>query len=78
MCAKVCRWRNREKLQKLYDECKDKIENELNLIKLIKTMKLLKIVLRNSLFTETIEYEAQHSNKCTIDIDGSDEDTDEE
>lgn len=72
MCRSICPWNKRIKLQKLYQRSKDKLGKEVGLINFLKTIKLLKIVLRNSIFTDKIRFETIHSNKCTIDLDSED------
>ena len=51
----------------------EKIEKMLNVIHLQKKIKLLDVVMKNSICSGTIKYEAMHSRKCTINLDTEDE-----
>jgi len=42
---------------------------------MVKTLKVLKIAMKNSILTDKVKYESAHSKKCTIDLDSQDEDS---
>ena len=42
---------------------------------MVKTLKMLKIAMKNSILTDKVKYESAHSKKCTIDLDSQDEDS---
>ena len=44
---------------------------------MVKTIRLLKVALKNSILTDKVKYESIHSHKCTIDLDSQDEDLDD-
>lgn len=78
LCPRVCKkWSKGDKFQKLYDISKEKLQNNLNIFKFIRTLRLLKVVMRNTVFTKNIEYDCVHSNKCIINLDNSSEDSSE-
>ena len=52
-----------------------KIANDLNIFAMVKSIKLLKVALKNSILTSKVKYESIHSQKCTIDLDSNDEDS---
>lgn len=54
---------------KLYKKSQDRIDRDLNVYSIIQTLKQLKVVLKNSIFTDKIKYETVHSYKCIIDLD---------
>ena len=70
----IC-WSKREKLQRLYEKSNERIDKELDLIKVVKNMKSFRVFLKNFLMTDKIKFELAHSMKNCIDIDtDSDED----
>ena len=52
ICPKVCNWKKRDKLMKLYNKGKDMFEEELSLINLLKNLQLLQTVQKNHIFTD--------------------------
>ena len=47
-----CCWKDKAKLQKLYEESEDKIANQLDFIKIISNLQKLKILLKNSMMND--------------------------
>lgn len=70
----IC-WKKRDKLQRLYTFSEDRIQKELDLIKVVRNMKSFKILLKNFLMTDKVKFEITHSIKNILDIDT---DSDEE
>lgn len=58
---------------KMYAESKIRIQKELNVVKLIKSMYLMRTLLKNSILTDELKYGCIHSKKGTIHLDKSDE-----
>jgi len=56
-CLKyICKWKKAKDLELLYKKGKKKIEQELNVIRLIRNMNFIKIFMKNSVLTEKITY----------------------
>ncbi len=53
----------------LYKLGKKRMKNELNISKLVKNLRNLKILIKNSFLNEKISYMIYHSQKNTLDID---------
>lgn len=62
-------WSNVTKFQQIYNETGDKIETELNIIKIIKNLKDIKILMKYSLLTKELKHQIRHSEKYLIDLD---------
>ena len=58
---------------KMYKESKIRIQKELNVVKLIKSITLMRSLLKYSILTDEIKYGCIHSKKGTIHLDKSDE-----
>lgn len=54
-CLKCC-WKNHDKLMKLYKESEEKIDSELDVIKITNSLRKLKLLLKNSLLTDEIHF----------------------
>lgn len=79
LVCKVCPlWRKKAKLQKLYDRAQHKIESQLNLFKIMKNMRMMKIAMRSNNLDKNVEYDCLHSHKCIINLDTSCEESIEE
>ena len=48
-------WKNKEKLTKLYEKSSEKIDHHLNIVKIIKNLKYIKILMKNSLMDKYIK-----------------------
>ena len=57
---------------KLFNEGKLRIEKDLNIIKLVRNIKRLKILMKSSLLTQDVKFQIAHSVKNCIDIDEHD------
>ena len=47
----------------------------MNIISILRSIKLMNVAMKNSILTDKVKFETIHSNKCTIDLDSQDEDT---
>jgi len=54
-CLKIC-WKNHDKLMKLYKEAEEKLDSELDVIKITNSLRKLKLLLKNSLLTDEIHF----------------------
>ena len=48
------KWKNKGKLQKLYRTGEDRIESEMNIIKIMNTIRNIKIILKNSMMSSHV------------------------
>jgi hypothetical protein len=55
VCFPFKSWNKKKKLQKLYDIGSQRIENELNIVKLMNSLRNLKIVLSHSIMNQDIK-----------------------
>jgi len=68
-CCKPKTWKNVNKFKKLYRIGENRIEKELNIVKIMKNIKDIKICLRNSIMDDRVKFEIGHTNKKVIDVD---------
>ena len=54
LCFDCC-WSKKRKLQKMFDDGTQKIENHFDVIKIVKSLKKLKILMENSFLTEDVK-----------------------
>ena len=54
---------------KMYEEGIYKIEKDLNLVRLVKMLKRINILMRNSLMTSKIDFEIAHQPDNCLDLD---------
>mmetsp|Transcript_9208 Transcript_9208/g.15487 ORF Transcript_9208/g.15487 Transcript_9208/m.15487 type:complete len:175 (+) Transcript_9208:410-934(+) len=64
-------WRKKDKLINLYEQSVERIESELDVIKIIKGLKDLKILMKNSVLNPEVKYQIKHSSKYLIDLEDS-------
>lgn len=70
-------WNGRKRLIKLYNKCETRLNNELDLVKLIKMLRQLKIVAQHSILDDMLKYQIEHSDANVIDIEsGAESDLD--
>ena len=62
-------WSKKRKLLKLIHEGKKRIEKELDIVKIMKSLRDIKLLMKNSLMTPDIKYQVAHSEKNFIDIE---------
>ena len=56
-------------MQRLYEEGQDRIETELDLVKLMKNLRNMKVLMRNSLMNKQVKFDILHSYKNLINLD---------
>jgi len=64
-------WKNRDLFVKLQKEGTDRIDKELDILRLIKNLRNMKILLRNSIMDDKAKFWVNHSDKKIIDLDGN-------
>ena len=60
-CFPGCCWPKYRKLRRLYGEGMERIDRELDIVKIIKTLRMAKIFLKSSLVTPDIKFAIQHA-----------------
>lgn len=64
-----CFWSKYKKMNMFYKLGKERVEKELNISKLVKNLRNLKILIKNSFLNDNIGFMIYHSRKNTLDID---------
>ena len=77
LCCSCC-WKKKEKFQSLFEQCQDKVDSQLDVMKLIQNLAKLKIILKNSLMSPEIVCQIQHSAKFLVDIDNLSDESDDD
>ena len=70
-----CLFKKRTKLQKLYEIGSEKLEGEMNIVKIIKNLKFLRVLMRKHLADEKLQFEIRHDPKNVIDLDAKTEES---
>ena len=70
LCGRCC-WGNRKQMTRLIDEAQDRLDGELNIIKIIQSLRNMKVLLKSSIMTDEIRFKIMHSQKNFIDLDQS-------
>ena len=60
-------------MNKLYDDGVQKLTNELNVVKIVKNLRHLKILLKDTIINSDVKYQLEHAQKNIIYIDEQDE-----
>lgn len=63
-------------MQKLYEIGSDKLEGEMNIVKIIKNLKFLRVLMKKHLADENLQFEIRHDPKNVIDLDAKTEESD--
>ena len=66
-------WDKKDYYQKLYDVGSEKMEKELDIVRLIKQIRYMKILMKHSLMSSRVRYELTHSDKNLINVDTSED-----
>lgn len=69
----ISKWPKIEKYRKIYDETTDRIETELNIVKIIKNLKDIKILMKASLLTPELKQQIRHNERYLIDLEDEEE-----
>ena len=69
----ICRicWKNRSKLNKLFEKTQERLDIELDIVKLIRNIRNSKYLLQSSLMNPEIKFQLAHTAKNYINIDSS-------
>ena len=68
-CICCCRWKNKEKLQKLYEDGDSRIEASLDIIKIIKHMRYLTVLMKHSVMNKDAQKLLLHARNGILDLD---------
>jgi hypothetical protein len=68
-------WAKKKKLLKLLREGRKRIEKELDIVKIMKSLRDIKLLMKNSLMTPDIKFQVAHCEKNFIDIELDGEDS---
>lgn len=64
-----CKFKKKDKLQKLYQIGSEKIESSLDMVKIIRNLRNLEILFKNSILTPEFKKLLEHSKKNVINLD---------
>ena len=56
------------------DEAQNRLDAELNIVKMIQSLRNMKVLLKSSLLNDDVKFQIAHSNKNFIDLDASSSD----
>ena len=70
--CKCLNWHKKNKMVRMYNDGIYKIEKDLNLVRLVKMLKRINILMKNSLMTSKIDFEIAHQPDNIIDLDVDD------
>ena len=56
LCCSRCMFKRKDQFLKLYERGQDRIDAELNIVKIMKTLRDLKILMKNSLLDEEMRF----------------------
>ena len=60
------------------EEAQNRLDAELNIVKMIQSLRNMKVLLKSSLLNDDVKFQIAHSNKNFIDLDASSSDSDSE
>lgn len=72
-CFPTLCWKKHNKLTMLFHEGKSRIQKELDIVKIIKTLRYTRILMKNSLLTPEMRFKIEHAERNFINIDLSDD-----
>lgn len=67
----ICKWKKSRDLVLLYRKGKKKIDKELNVVRLVNNLNIIKTFMKNSILTEKMQWLVAHSANNVIDLDCS-------
>ena len=62
-------------MQKLYEEGEDRIDTELDIVKIMKGVRDAEVMLKSSVMDNEAQFQIQHAEKNYINIDDTDEES---
>ena len=72
-CPK-CMFKKRDKFLSLYEKGQDRIDTELDIVKIMKSLRNMKILMKNSFMDGEVKYQITHAKKNLLNIDTSSDD----
>ena len=72
-CFSDCLWWKKSRLETLYEKGQEKIEKELDIVKLVKNLRYMKILLRSSLMSKKMKFDIMHAQKNLIELSEEEE-----
>jgi len=66
-------WPQKTLLKKAYSKSADKIEANLNILEIVKDLRIMKVILANSIMTKKVRKQIEHHKDLLIDLDSSSE-----
>jgi hypothetical protein len=66
-----CLWSKKRQYQRLYDKGQERIEEQLDIVKLLRNLKDMNILLKSSLMSKKVLFDIQHAENYLIDVDHS-------
>lgn len=73
-----CCFPKRDRFLKLYDKGQDRIDTDLDIVKIMKSIRNMKILMRNSFMDDETKFQITHSRKNLINLDTSSNESDDE
>jgi len=67
-------WSNKKRYHYLYSQTKERLNKELNIIRLVKTIRNIKLYLETSVMDKKTQFKIYHEAKNFVNIDLSDDD----
>ena len=75
MLGCCCCGKKKNRLWRLYNEGQDRIEKEFDLVKIIKSIRNMKVIMKHKLMNEKLKLEVKHSEKSVIDVESTPSDS---
>ena len=73
-CCGFCCWPNKKKILNLIDEAQERLDRELNIVKMVGSLRNMKVLLKSSLMSDPeVQLKIMHCEKNFIDLDVSQE-----
>lgn len=66
-------WKRGRKFKKMYETGQERLEKELNIVKILRSLRFIKILMKNSLMSPQVKFEIKHSGKNLIVLDETQE-----
>ena len=70
-CCCNCMFKRKDRFMKLYERGQDRVEAELNIVKIMKSLRDMKILMKNSMMDKQVRYQIRHSEKNILNLDST-------
>ena len=70
-------WKKKKRLLKMIHDGKRRIERELDILKIMKSIRNVKILMKNSSLSPEVKFQIAHAEKNLIDLEASEESSSE-